>query len=511
MGQDPKPSPRSETRRGPEVPLGGSLLVQQGIITNEEYASALSRSEQSGHSIWTALRGASLILPGWARPGEKGGPSNEAAPLPPPLPGDGPTGAAPAPFGGLDASSPIPLLVSGLFEGAARWGATDIHFDPTPAAVRVRARIDGLLHDVGSLPDDVARHVRSRIKVLAGMDLVEKREPQDGHVFLQDEAGRRDFRVATLLTGLGERMVVRSHQVADQGHSLDALGLEDEEVAAVRQLLAKPHGLVLVAGPTGSGKTTTLYACLRALAEPTRSLLTIEDPIEYRLEGVTQVEVHPKLGLSFARGLRAILRQDPDVIMVGEIRDRDTARIASRAAAAGAFVLSTAHAADGLGVLRTLANYQVPPRRIGESLGGIVVQRLVRTLCDCKRPTAPNRASTTMLASWGLGDEECGRAKLYEPAGCPRCLGTGYRGRTGIFEVIKFGEPVGQRGGLIRGGSRWAEAITVGRSCDLLRSAARKIAAGTTTFEEVRRLLPVPHQERSGPPSASPTEETISS
>jgi type II secretory ATPase GspE/PulE/Tfp pilus assembly ATPase PilB-like protein len=418
---------------------------------------------------------------------------------------------APGPFTVLDQSTSIPVLVSRLLEDTARWGATDIHFDPTPAGVTVRVRIDGHLHEVGALSEDVARHVRSRIKVLAGMDIVEKREPQDGHVSLQaDGGGHRDYRVATLLTGLGERMVVRSHQVADRGHTLEAVGLEEGQVAGVRRLLAKPQGLVLVAGPTGSGKTTTLYACLRALATPARSLITIEDPIEYRLDGVTQVEVHPSLGLSFARGLRAILRQDPDIIMVGEIRDRQTARIASRAAAAGAVVLSSIHAADGPGVLRSLANYRLPPHFVVESLAGIVVQRLVRTLCvSCKRPIRPDSTATALLADWGLDEETRVRATLNEPAGCPRCLGTGYRGRTGIFEVIELG---GQTGGWKRPGpTHWPRAFAMGRSCDLLRAAALKVVQGTTTLEEVRRILITSHHEPDETPSRAESPETISS
>jgi len=495
-----KGGPPAKSGPGEEILLQESVLVQQGIITDEEYAAAVSRSEQSGHSILTALRGTSPVLPhrspsgGWPDMGQ-------------PAPPGGLPAASRLRFAALEGSATVPALVSGLFEDVSRWGATDVHLDPTPTGVQVRVRIDGLLHDVGSLPEAVARHVRSRIKVLAGMDLVEKRAPQDGHISLQDEGGHRDFRVATLLTGLGERMVIRSHQVADRGLSLDALGLEDDQAAAVRRLLARPQGLVLVAGPTGSGKTTTLYACLRALASPTRNLITIEDPIEYRLDGVTQVEVHPNLGLTFARGLRAILRQDPDVIMVGEIRDRDTARIASRAAAAGSFVLSTVHAADGPGVLRALANYGVPPHRIGEGLCGIVVQRLIRTLCDCKRPVHPDRAGTAALAGWGLGDEECGRARLFEPAGCMRCLGTGYHGRTAVFEVVELDDPIGDRAAGTRGPGRWSRAITSGRSTDLLLAAARKVARGVTTIDEVSRILPTRRRERGEPPATAANEE----
>jgi type II secretory ATPase GspE/PulE/Tfp pilus assembly ATPase PilB-like protein len=290
-------------------------------------------------------------------------------------------------------------------------------------------------------------------------------------------------------------MVIRFHQAADRGLSLDALGLDADQAATVGQFLARPSGLVLVAGPVGSGKTTTLYACLRALAHPTRSLITIEDPIEYQLDGATQVEVRPHLGLTFARGLRAILRQDPDIIMVGEIRDPDTARVASRAAAAGAAVLSSLHAADGPGVLRSLANYRVSPARIGESLAGIVVQRLVRTLCAaCKRPAGPDsdRGRLSLLAAWGLGAEEVERATLFEPTGCPACHGTGYHGRTGVFEVIEIG-PAGRAQG---SGSQPLDLkkLVAGRSCDLATAVARKVARGLTTIDEVQRVLTIrPH------------------
>jgi type II secretory ATPase GspE/PulE/Tfp pilus assembly ATPase PilB-like protein len=403
-------------------------------------------------------------------------------------------------FAALDHSASIPEIVSTLFEDTTRCGATDIHFDPITGGIKVRARIDGVLHEIGTLPDDVARHVRSRIKVLAGMDLVEKREPQDGHIYLQTEHGHRDFRVATILTGLGERMVVRVHQAVEQGQSLDALGLEDDQAATVRRLLARPQGLILVAGPIGSGKTTTLYACLRATTVPERCLITIEDPIEYHLDGVTQVEVRPNLGLSFARGLRAVLRQDPNVIMVGEIRDRDTARTASRAAAAGALVLSSIHAADGYGVLRSLTNYHVPPHRIGESVAGIIVQRLVRTLCmSCKRPVSADSTPAGVLADKGLVGGGANRLTLFDATGCSHCFGTGFRGRTGVFEVIEFGEPGWDRSGTGRSKSRWSHALLAGRTCDLLGAAARKVVRGITTIDEVRRVFPSRHDVPGSP------------
>ncbi|MBX6313559.1 MAG: type II/IV secretion system protein [Isosphaeraceae bacterium] len=497
MRQNDTSSATPETGPGPErdAPPLGALLVQQGVITEEEYTTALTQSEQAGHSIWTALRGIKLILP---RRHSRADSQSEAAPAP----SEGDSSSVPIrPLATSGRFAPIPELVSGLFEDAVRWRATDIHFDPTADGVRVRVRIDGLLHDVGTLPEAVARQVRSRIKVLAGMDLVEKREPQDGHISLQTDGGHRDFRVATLLTGLGERMVVRFHQMADQRLALDALGLEEDQEAAVRRLLARPQGLILIAGPIGSGKTTTLYACLQTLIAPSRSLITIEDPIEYRLEGVTQVEVRPNLGLTFARGLRAILRQDPDVIMVGEIRDRDTARIAGRAAATGALVLSSVHAADGPGVLRSLANYRVSPHRIAESLAGIVVQRLVRTLCaSCKRPAEPDQDRSSILAAWGLDAEAAEQATLFVPVGCPRCLGTGYGGRTGIFEVIELGERVwGPDGSL----PQWSQALVMGRSSDLLLAAARKVAQGLTTIEEVRRVLLTWSPSPGSPPRAT--------
>jgi type II secretory ATPase GspE/PulE/Tfp pilus assembly ATPase PilB-like protein len=483
-------------------------LVQQGIITDEEYASAVNRSQQSGHSVLTTLRGTSLVLPTPDRTDDRCGGgglastgSEESAQL---IERD----MASTPFRILDASNSVPTLVSNLFEIVVQWGATDLHFDPTPSGARVRARLDGLLHDVGTLPDEIARRVRARIKLLAGIDPFEKRAPRDGHVCVQESTMHRDFRVATLPTGRGERMVIRSHQVANRTRSLDALGFEMDQVEAARRLLGTPHGLVLVAGPTGSGKTTTLYACLQSLAVPTRSLLTIEDPIEYDLDGVTQIEVHRNLGVTFARGLRAILRQDPDVIMVGEIRDRETARVASRAAAVGTLVLSSVHAADGPGVLRTLSNYNVSPHRVVESLSGIIVQRLLRTLCDCKRPAPADGDSMRLLGEWGLSDEQFNQARLYEAVGCPRCLGTGYRGRTGVFEVIEFADPITRRGNGVRGRSGWDEAITDGRSCDLLLAAARKVVAGITTIAEVQRLLPTFTQGRHHTKALEPTAKS---
>lgn len=474
---------------GAEDPAPANALVEQGVITDEEYGSALKRSEQSGYSVWRALRDINFFLPRPSITARGAKTPDDPVRAGPRSPTSGESEAAEVRriFVALDHSASIPALVSNLFEDTTRCGATDIHFDPIPGGVKVRARIDGLLHEVGSLPDEVARHVRSRIKVLAGMDLVEKREPQDGHIYLQTEHGHRDFRVATVLTGFGERMVVRVHQAVDPGQTLDALGLEDDQAVSVRRLLARPQGLILVAGPIGSGKTTTLYACLRAMAVPERCIITIEDPIEYHLDGVSQVEVRPNVGLSFARGLRAILRQDPNVIMVGEIRDRDTARTASRAAATGTLVMSSIHANNGYGVLRSLANYHVPPHRIGESVAGIIVQRLVRTLCtSCKRPVSPD---STLLADSLIGDET-GQVTLFQPTGCPRCFGTGFRGRTGVFEVIELGEPGWDCSGLERGKSQWPNALLTGRSCDLLRAAARKVVRGITTIDEVRRILP---------------------
>lgn len=459
----------------PKESVPEASLVHQGIITGEEYASAVGRHEESGHSIWAALRGAvHLILP--RRPyffgrGEESDDTRFAV------------AEVVATGEGL---SPIPELVSNLFEKAIQWRGTDIHLDPDTSGVRIRVRVDGHLHDVGSLPDEVARQVRSRIKILAGMDILEKVGPQDGHICLSADGIHRDFRVATLLTGLGERMVIRFHQVAEQGVLLDALGLDPDQESTVRSLLDRPQGLILIGGPVGSGKTTTLYACLRSIAHPMRSLITIEDPIEYRLDGVCQVEVRPHLGLTFAQGLRAILRQDANVIAVGEIRDRTTARVVSRAAAAGSLVLSAVHAGSGAGVLRSLANYRISPYRIGESLAGIIVQRLVKVLCPaCKRLVVLDSRSQTTLASWGLSNEEVAQATLFNPVGCQACLGTGYRGRTGVFEVIDIAELSIEPALEIDR----PQVLVNGRQCKLPTAAARKIARGVTTIEEVNRVL----------------------
>jgi type II secretory ATPase GspE/PulE/Tfp pilus assembly ATPase PilB-like protein len=480
----PAPLHRDTGRTGTEIATQPGMpkdcapeasLVHQGIITGEEYASAVGRHEESGHSIWAALRGAvRLILPRGPHFFGRGEESDDSR-------------FTVAEVSPGERSSPIPELVSNLFEKAIQWRGTDIHLDPDTAGVRIRVRIDGHLHDVGSLPDEVARQVRSRIKILAGMDILEKVGPQDGHICLSADGIHRDFRVATLLTGLGERMVIRFHQAAEQGVLLDALGLDPDQESTVRSLLDRPQGLILIGGPVGSGKTTTLYACLRSIAHPMRSLITIEDPIEYRLDGVCQVEVRPHLGLTFAQGLRAILRQDANVVAVGEIRDRNTARVVSRAASAGSLVLSAVHAGSGAGVLRSLANYRISPYRIGESLVGIIVQRLVRVLCPvCKSPVELDSQTRTTLESWGLSNGEVAQATLFNPVGCPVCLGTGYRGRTGVFEVIDIAElSIGLAQEI-----NWPRVLTKARHCKLATAAARKVARGITTIGEVKRVLP---------------------
>lgn len=507
MIQELRRSDEPASEPGHEGPQLGRSLVHDGVITDEEYASALSRSEQFGHSIWTALRGvASLILPGRSHPrgwweAEQEPPASGAGP--------GPSAGSVGPLVTPGRFPSVPALVSGMFEEASRCGGTDIHLDPDADAVRIRIRIDGFLHEAGSLPEELARQVRSRIKVLAGIDPLERAVHQDGHISLASGDGRRDFRVATLLTGMGERMVIRFHLEAARARSLDGLGLDTGQVAAVRRLLNRPQGLILVAGPIGSGKTTTLYACLRELARPTRSLVTIEDPIEHRLDGAVQIEVRPHLGLTFARGLRAILRQDADVIVIGEIRDRETARVAARAATAGALVLSSVHAADAPGVLRCLAHWGVPPSRIGEGLAGVIAQRLVRTLCEaCKRPADADRAPLSAPVAQAIDVDEVERATPFEPTGCPRCLGTGFHGRTGVFEVIEFEGHGGVPGGV----PERPRSPTAGRSCDLLVAASRLVGRGLTTLEEVGRVLPIRSEARGdlGPPaspSARPGEE----
>lgn len=328
-------------------------------------------------------------------------------------------------------------IVSTIMEGAANAGATDIHIDPQDAESRVRYRIDGILHDVMSVPDNVYAAVVSRIKIMADLDITNTRLPQDGHISMTIGSREFDVRVASLPTFLGERVVLR---LLDQSSVLSGvrdLGLDDEDQVRVTRIIQQAYGMILVTGPTGSGKTTTLYAMLNQKNVLTESIVTLEDPVEYQIPGINQVQIDPDIDLTFANTLRAALRQDIDVLLVGEIRDAETARIATRAAMTGHLVFSTLHTNDAPEAISTLRNMGVPSYLISSALTAVIAQRLIRKICDnCKKSF---EAKSDLLRSLGLPSTQ---KKLYRGAGCPTCYGTGNIGRTGIFEILEITPPL---------------------------------------------------------------------
>jgi type IV pilus assembly protein PilB len=336
------------------------------------------------------------------------------------------------------AGSPIVNLVNVALLTAVRDHASDIHIEPDKRGTAIRYRIDGVLRDLMRPPAGMHGAIVSRIKVIGKMDIAEKRLPQEGRVRIVCEGRDIDLRVSSMPTLLGEKLVLR---VLDKGNlrlNLEDLGLRSDSLAAFRRMLEKPHGLVLVTGPTGSGKTTTLYSALDLLRSPELNIVTVEDPVEYQLDMVNQIQISPAIGLTFARALRSILRQDPDVIMVGEIRDQETAHVAIQAALTGHMVLATLHTNDAPGTVARLLDMGVEPYLLSGALNGVIAQRLARTIC-------PNCAAKYYPTEQELEDAELkdrvGRA-FKHGAGCPQCHNTGYRGRLGVYEVMEVGAQI---------------------------------------------------------------------
>jgi type II secretory ATPase GspE/PulE/Tfp pilus assembly ATPase PilB-like protein len=348
----------------------------------------------------------------------------------------------------------------------------------------VRFRVDGQLHTVMSVPAAMITFIAARVKVLAQMNVTERRRPQDGHFDLETSDGFYDFRVSTLPTIHGEKIVMRVLDSSRVMTGLAQLGFDEGQLHAVQRLISRPHGLVLVTGPTGSGKTSTLYACLSGVNREGINIITIEDPVEYQLDGITQVQVDANIDLSFAAGLRSALRQDPDVIMVGEIRDPDTARTAIRAALTGHLVFSTLHTNTAIGAISALNNMDIQQYLIASALSGIIAQRLVRVICpDCKKAFNPGKGVLTEL---GLG--ETSRKRFYRGAGCEKCFGTGYVGRTGIFQVVEVNEALRRAIG-DRGTEAELGDIVDESSQSLMASGVSKIMQGTTTPAEVLKAV----------------------
>ncbi|MFA6244801.1 MAG: ATPase, T2SS/T4P/T4SS family [Candidatus Hydrogenedentales bacterium] len=333
--------------------------------------------------------------------------------------------------------APVIKLVSTIIEGAINSGATDIHMDPQEPEMRVRYRIDGILHDVMSIGPDIEPAVISRIKIMSDLDITETRRPQDGHISIETKDREFDVRVATLPTFLGERVVLRMLDQSSVLSGIKDLGLDPEDENILLRTINQPYGMILVTGPTGSGKTTTLYAALNQKNALTESIVTLEDPVEYQMSGINQVQIDTDIEMTFAATLRAALRQDIDVLLVGEIRDSDTARIAIRAAMTGHLVFSTLHTNDAPEAISTLRNMQVPSYLIASALTCVVAQRLVRKICpNCREPFTPTKA---LLKSLRLPETT---KRLYRGKGCNSCYHTGNKGRTGIFEIVEVSDAI---------------------------------------------------------------------
>ncbi|MBB5705945.1 ATPase, T2SS/T4P/T4SS family [Sphingopyxis panaciterrulae] len=383
----------------------------------------------------------------------------------------------------LDSADDAPAirLINAIIAEAVRQGVSDIHIEPYESGLVVRMRTDGVLREHLRMPPHVAPVVVSRIKVMARLDIAERRVPQDGRIALTLAGKAIDVRVSTLPSRAGERVVMRILDKDSAGIDFDVIGLTGESDRILREALAEPNGIILVTGPTGSGKTTTLYAALGQLNDGQRNILTVEDPVEYAVDGVGQTQVNPKVGLDFAAGLRAILRQDPDVVMVGEIRDRETADIAVQASLTGHLVLSTVHTNDAVGAITRLKDLKVEPFLLASTLRAVLAQRLVRKLCDhCREPVQADNSVAAML---GL---DIGTV-IWKPRGCDQCGHTGFKGRIGVFEAIKVDETV--RRYIYAGGDEAMIAKHAFLKAPTLASAARAmVARGLTTPEEAIRV-----------------------
>lgn len=378
---------------------------------------------------------------------------------------------------------PVVRLVTTIIEGAVNSGATDVHLDPQDPEMRVRYRIDGTLHDVMSIPPEIETAVVSRLKIMADMDITETRRPQDGHISMEIGEGDYDVRVATLPTFLGERIVLRLLDQTAVLAGIKDLGLESDDELKITRAINQPYGMILVTGPTGSGKTTTLYAALNQKNVMTESIVTLEDPVEYQLSGINQVQIDPDINMTFATTLRAALRQDIDVILVGEIRDPETAHIGVRAAMTGHLMFSTLHTNDAPEAISTLRNMGVPSFLLASALTAVVGQRLVRKICDgCKVHYKPSKE---LLQTLGLPTTT---KRLYRGAGCPACYHTGTRGRTGVFEVLEITPEIRR---LIADG---ASAQDIGKAANLKSLDERcrlKVKRGECTAEEYLRVTRV--------------------
>lgn len=386
-----------------------------------------------------------------------------------------------------DADAPIIRMAQKMIESALLERASDIHVEPFNDRIRVRYRVDGVLIERGAHPMHLHAPLISRLKIMAGMDISEKRKPQDGRISAVVAGRDLDIRASILPGSHGETMVMRLLDKERGLVSLEELGFDPADNARFNQIIKRPNGIFLVTGPTGSGKTTSLYAALRELNRPDVKIITAEDPVEYQLKGVNQVQVKHQIGLDFARILRAMLRQAPNIILVGEIRDKETAEIAVQAALTGHLVFSTLHTNDAPSALTRLIDMGVKPFLVAASIQAVMAQRLVRCLCPkCRKPY---QAEDSELRAIGLTRERVAGRTIYQPEGCPACDMTGFRGRRGVFELMEMDS--GIRDVIFKGGNVTAvreRARASGRMTTLLEDGARKVLSGMTTVDEVLRI-----------------------
>lgn len=380
--------------------------------------------------------------------------------------------------------APIIRLINALLAEGINKNASDIHIEPYEDRIVIRLRIDGVLQEILQPQRQLAPMLISRIKVMAQLDIAEKRLPQDGRISLRIGGRLVDVRVSTLPTGHGERLVMRLLDKQAEQLDLEHLGMTASDLDAMKLLMNQPHGIILLTGPTGTGKTTTLYSILRVLNDKSRNILTVEDPIEYSLDGIGQTNVNTKIDMSFARGLKAILRQDPDVVMVGEIRDKETAEIAVQASLTGHLVLSSLHTNTAVGAIARLRDIGVEPFLLSSSLIGIIAQRLVRRLCQkCK-----TQAQASSADKMALGLSEDDTFTIYQKVGCPDCNHTGYKGRIGVYEFIVLDKEIRS---MVHDQVKEQKILEQARkrTPGILQSASRLVLQGETTVAEIIRVI----------------------
>jgi type IV pilus assembly protein PilB len=387
-------------------------------------------------------------------------------------------------------AAPVVKLVNGVLARAADEGASDVHFEPQAKELLVRFRHDGVLHEIMTIPKRLQPGVLSRIKIMADLDIAERRLPQDGRIGLVVGGRPIDMRVASLPTVYGEKIVIRLLDRSNVMLRLEQLGFSDIALARYTKSYTKPYGAILVTGPTGSGKSTTLYGTLNILNTPDKNIITVEDPVEYRLAGINQVQINPKAGLTFASGLRSILRCDPDIIMVGEIRDKETAQIAVESALTGHLVLSTLHTNDAPGALSRLTEMGVEPFLTASAVDCVIAQRLVRKLCEyCREPYPTTREMLERLGFQHEIVEKWKDTQLHKPVGCGHCNGTGYKGRLGIYEIMPVTEALERLIVERKSADELMRVAAAEGMISLRHDGLERALQGVTTVEEISRVI----------------------